>query len=94
MEKSQKKQISFIIFIGILILLTAGILIGTMTSKDASCTNNPLAYGVEKLEEINEAQLSCSCFFPGNEYNSFGFDDEGVYDQDKEITILTLVGQN
>lgn len=43
-----------------------------------SCLENPLSYGLKKINNINNADLICSCFSPSNKFNSFTFDEKGI----------------
>ncbi len=62
-----------------IILIVVGILIGFVINNQNSCEENPLVFGVERLEKLNDVNFSCSCHSTDYPLNPFYFDDEGIY---------------
>lgn len=61
------------------ILIVCGILIGLLMNK--GCSNEPLTYGVEKLEKRTGVDFMCSCAPENNPLDDFWFDDKLVYEE-------------
>lgn len=78
--KNKKLFISIILICGF-ILLICGFYIGRLTinKNSAECLNNPLAYSIKALEDLNKANFTCSCSSFDSNLDSFYFDDEGMY---------------
>ena len=44
---------------------------------DKSCTEDPLVYGIEKINKFDNDDFTCSCFSTSGRYKTFSFDKEG-----------------
>lgn len=71
----------FIVILTLFIFIGIGILIGIVIGDNPSCNENPLVFGIERLEEINEVNFSCSCISTDSPLDPFYFDDEGIYER-------------
>jgi len=65
MSKQIKINTSDFIFIIILLILIISLfyLIIKFNYNEELCSQNPLVYGVRKLGEKNNAELTCTCYF-------------------------------
>ena len=64
------------IAVSILTCITIGFAIGYLM-KDDGCSVNPLVYGIEQINELNEDYFTCSCESSKVE-ESFYFNQEGI----------------
>jgi len=87
MDEQQLFWFRIVLIIGSLLLLILGYIIGNL-SLDKSCNNNPLAYGIEVLNDLNDDNFSCTCYSSGS-VNSFRFDSSGIL-EDKKIDYTYL----
>jgi len=72
------KNLLYIVVILIsLIFLVTGFLIGYYYT-DKSCIENPLSYGIKKINKMNNINLTCSCFSPNGEAESFFFNENNI----------------
>lgn len=64
-----------------LILILIGFAFGYIYNnyKSGACTERPLSYGIEKLNDMNNASFTCACSPKSNEINPFYFDESGIY---------------
>ncbi len=46
--------------------------------KSGACTERPLSYGVEKLNELNNDNFMCSCSSLSGKLEPFSFNEEGI----------------
>ncbi len=60
--------------ISVLLLIAVGFAIGYLYT-DKGCMENPLIYGIEKMNEANEDNdFACSCYSRKNSADTFSFD--------------------
>lgn len=89
--ESNNKQYNFwlkiCILLVVIILLLSGFAFGYLYG-DKSCIENPLLYGVKKLDEINKDNYTCRCYSINNE--GFSFNAEGIIK--KDINGIPLLG--
>lgn len=76
MERELLLWIKICITISALILLVVGFTIGYLIGDD-SCKQNPLRYGVEKLNKANNDSFFCSCA-SGKYPQPIYFDENGL----------------
>ena len=46
--------------------------------KNQSCVENPLVYGITKLNQLNQDKLTCTCSSGSAKTKPFLFNEEGV----------------
>lgn len=68
-----------IIVLIVLILLFSGFMAGYLYG-DKSCIENPLAYGLKQLNEVNSDKFTCSCVSQTGKTKPFSFDENKLYD--------------
>lgn len=71
------RWLKIIILLIALIILLIGFLIGYFYG-DKSCIEDPLRYGVQKLNEVNEDNFICSCTPTKKVAMPFYFDETGI----------------
>lgn len=47
--------------------------------KNGACTERPLSYGIEKINEINNNNFTCACTTTSGITNPFYFNESGVF---------------
>ena len=77
MEKRSRKLIKICFLICSLILLTIGFLLGYLY-VDRGCMENPLGFGVEKMNDINGDNFMCSCTSQLNPGLAFYFNEDFI----------------
>ncbi len=72
--------LKFSILIFCLILILIGFLFGYIyyDDKNESCIGKPLFYGINKINEINNDEFTCSCTSMSGNINPFYFDESGI----------------
>ncbi len=65
------------LILGALIFLGFGFLLGN-SYVDKSCSNNPLVYGITRLNEFNQDKFTCTCNSNSGKINPFLFTEDGV----------------
>ena len=76
------------IFLFILILVVVGFLAGYLINNQKSCKASPFVFGVERVEKLNDINVSCVCISIDSAMNPFYFDDEGIYDERPSSSII------
>ncbi len=76
MEKEKIKLIKICILICSLILLTVGFLLGYLYA-DRGCMENPLGFGVERMNDLNDGNFMCKCTSNTNG-QTFYFNEEYI----------------
>lgn len=84
------KLINFIFLIAAIILIIVGFIIGYFVFKTEKCELNPLSYGIEKIEKINNLQILCTCSADDSRFKPFYFDDLSIYDENPMINLRNL----
>ena len=79
MKMKNKNKIKLAFSLLVIMLLLIGVAIGISINNRKGCTTNPLVFGVEKLERLNDANFSCLCISTDSTFVPFYFDDEGIY---------------
>lgn len=77
MNKEQKWMV-VVVVVSILVFTTLGYLIGYLNT-DKGCNNNPLVYGIQRMNEMNEDIFVCECISEISYSNSFEFDKSGMW---------------
>jgi len=67
-----------------LIIFLAGFLSGYFYG-DKSCFEDPLVYGIEKINKANNDEFLCSCNSISGKVTSFSFDKDGAVAVEEEI---------
>lgn len=67
----------FVIILLVIIFSLIGFLLGYYYT-DKSCIENPLSYGLKKINKMNKINLTCSCFSYDGKTNPFSFDEYGI----------------
>ncbi len=62
MNEEQQKWLKVALVTGTLICITVGFLLGYLVYSSDGCIQDPLTYGLEKMNEINEDYFMCSCY--------------------------------
>lgn len=73
-------KISILLFC--LILLVIGFMFGYIYNnyKNEACAERPLSYGIEKMNDLNNASFTCACTSISNKMiNPFYFNESGVF---------------
>jgi len=79
--------VSIILFSTILVLI--GFAFGYLYNNYSNgvCREDPLSYGIDKINNINDDEFICSCTSNSNLMNHFNFDKDGFI-KDYEPPIL------
>ena len=66
------------------ILIFIGFCFGYIYSnyKNESCIEQPFFYGIEKLNEMNNANFTCSCNSLSSNIKPFSFNEQGLVKND------------
>ena len=73
-------KLSILLFCVILILI--GFAFGYIYNnyKSGACIERPLSYGIEKLNDMNNADFICSCISSSTNLKPFSFNENGLID--------------
>lgn len=72
-----KFWLKIIIILSVIILIGIGFLLGYFYD-DKSCIEDPLVYGIKRLNEANLDKFTCSCYSLSGNINPFSFDEFGT----------------
>lgn len=71
-------KLSIVLFCLILILI--GFALGYIYNNysNGACSERPLSYAIEKLNDMNNANFTCSCDSISGNIESFSFNEDGL----------------
>lgn len=73
-------RISITLFCLILIFIGFGFGYIYSNYKSEACIERPLSYGIGKLNDMNNADFTCSCISSSQNLKPFSFNEEGLID--------------
>ncbi len=82
MEFKSLLKISITLFCLILIFIGFGFGYIYSNYKSGACNERPLFYGVEKLNDMNNAEFTCSCNSISGSIKPFYFNKDGLVKKD------------
>lgn len=86
-------KLSISLFCIILIIIGFGFGYIYNNYKNEACIENPLSYGIEKFNDINDDDFTCACTTMSGLVNPFYFNEDGVFRgkfSDSQVTIIPL----
>ncbi len=88
-----KDWLKFVIFLSCLILFLFGFLLGHLYNnyKNKSCIEDPIVYGIGKLNEVNSDKITCSCNSLSGRIKPFSFDENGIIKELKSFKYIKLL---
>ncbi len=87
------RWLKIVIVLFCLILIFIGFAFGYIYNnyKSGACTERPLSYAVERLNDMNNANFTCSCSAGSSNIEPFSFDEHGlIKNQDFILGTLSI----
>ena len=96
MALSFKSLLKISITLFCLILIFIGFGFGYIYSnyKSEACVQRPLSYGLEKLNDMNNADFTCSCISTSTDLKPFSFNENGLISGLTTGQLIINVSQN